>query len=252
MATVRHLGLFPEPFSEKCPTLVNTQDIIIGNLEFSGDLISQAAQLNAWMTLDQVMAFIWRVKTWRITHSSSYTLSYAGPFPLDFDELKDNYKVDESFPPNFVTDEKQLSCGLYFEWSESDNVFGNRNDISQSHGYRPAQINYHAPTNMFRPYIGVFRFGQARFYPNIFEPSEVGFDDHPPFYGEVGSVTLQMSAVGYLQSFPIYAYIDPNDEIEASFSHTIAAEEYWPYDPNDGLGPIYDSATGEQLREFPA
>jgi hypothetical protein len=28
--------------------------------------------------------------------------------------------------------------------------------------------------------------------------------------------------------------------------------EYWPYDPNDGLGPIYDSATGEQLRPFPA
>ena len=30
------------------------------------------------------------------------------------------------------------------------------------------------------------------------------------------------------------------------------AIEYWPYDPNDGLGPIYDSTTGEQLRPFPA
>lgn len=27
--------------------------------------------------------------------------------------------------------------------------------------------------------------------------------------------------------------------------------EYWPYDPGDGLGPIYDSATGAQLRAFP-
>jgi hypothetical protein len=26
--------------------------------------------------------------------------------------------------------------------------------------------------------------------------------------------------------------------------------EYWPYDPGDGGGPIYDSATGAQLREF--
>jgi hypothetical protein len=33
---------------------------------------------------------------------------------------------------------------------------------------------------------------------------------------------------------------------------TIAAEEYWPFDPGDGDGPIYDSVTGEQLREFPA
>jgi hypothetical protein len=32
----------------------------------------------------------------------------------------------------------------------------------------------------------------------------------------------------------------------------LKAIEYWPYDPNDGLGPIYDSTTGEQLREFPA
>jgi hypothetical protein len=28
--------------------------------------------------------------------------------------------------------------------------------------------------------------------------------------------------------------------------------EYWPYDPNDGGGPIYDSITGAQLRAFPA
>jgi hypothetical protein len=27
---------------------------------------------------------------------------------------------------------------------------------------------------------------------------------------------------------------------------------YWPYDPNDGGGPIYDNTTGEQLRPFPA
>ena len=26
---------------------------------------------------------------------------------------------------------------------------------------------------------------------------------------------------------------------------------YWPYDPGDGGGPIYDSATGAQLRPFP-
>jgi hypothetical protein len=26
--------------------------------------------------------------------------------------------------------------------------------------------------------------------------------------------------------------------------------EYWPYDPEDGGGPIYDSATGVQIREF--
>jgi hypothetical protein len=28
--------------------------------------------------------------------------------------------------------------------------------------------------------------------------------------------------------------------------------EYYEYDPGDGLGPIYDSATGAQLRAFPS
>lgn len=32
---------------------------------------------------------------------------------------------------------------------------------------------------------------------------------------------------------------------------TIEPLEYWPFDPGDGGGPIYDSATGQQLRAFP-
>jgi len=38
----------------------------------------------------------------------------------------------------------------------------------------------------------------------------------------------------------------------SGFSTTFFPAEYWPYDPEDGLGPIYDSTTGEQLRPFPA
>lgn len=33
---------------------------------------------------------------------------------------------------------------------------------------------------------------------------------------------------------------------------TMSVHEYWPYDPGDGGGPIYDTTTGEQLRPFPA
>jgi hypothetical protein len=36
-----------------------------------------------------------------------------------------------------------------------------------------------------------------------------------------------------------------------SGSITVTPAEYWPYDPGDGGGPIYDSATGAQLRSFP-
>jgi hypothetical protein len=36
-----------------------------------------------------------------------------------------------------------------------------------------------------------------------------------------------------------------------SGSITVTPSEYWPYDPGDGGGPIYDSVTGAQLRGFP-
>jgi hypothetical protein len=36
---------------------------------------------------------------------------------------------------------------------------------------------------------------------------------------------------------------------EAPIAHV---EDDGPYDPNDGGGPIYDSATGAQLRGFPS
>jgi hypothetical protein len=32
----------------------------------------------------------------------------------------------------------------------------------------------------------------------------------------------------------------------------ITPAEYWPYDPGDGGGPIYNSTTGAQLRGFPS
>ena len=34
-----------------------------------------------------------------------------------------------------------------------------------------------------------------------------------------------------------------------SLNATLEATEYWPYDPEDGGGPIYDSTTGVQKRE---
>ena len=50
---------------------------------------------------------------------------------------------------------------------------------------------------------------------------------------------------------PFELLIDTNAHRVNSVSGTLTATEYWPYDPNDGLGPIYDTATGKQLRPFP-
>ena len=43
---------------------------------------------------------------------------------------------------------------------------------------------------------------------------------------------------------------DPNFGINIMDQITLDATEYWPYNPNDGDGPIYDEDTGEQIRPF--
>jgi hypothetical protein len=68
--------------------------------------------------------------------------------------------------------------------------------------------------------------------------------NYPPITVNVTDV-LASSSYGFAKSFN-------ETSITWTGSINITASEYWPYDPNDGLGPIYDSATGEQLRPFPA
>ena len=61
---------------------------------------------------------------------------------------------------------------------------------------------------------------------------------------EIGTCTLT-SAVGS-KEFALGSTFNGTASVE------ISAVEYWPYDPNDGGGPIYDSTTGAQLRGFPS
>jgi hypothetical protein len=43
---------------------------------------------------------------------------------------------------------------------------------------------------------------------------------------------------------------DPEEPVKP-FYLILEPETYWPYDPGDGQGPIYDKDTGKQLRPFP-
>lgn len=60
---------------------------------------------------------------------------------------------------------------------------------------------------------------------------------------EIGTCTLT-SAVGS-KEFALGSTFNGTASVE------ISAVEYWPYDPGDGGGPIYNSTTGAQLRGFP-
>lgn len=68
--------------------------------------------------------------------------------------------------------------------------------------------------------------------------------------------TFSYVLLGQTFTAPVYGF---NERASvAGFSNTLEvtaslqAIEYWPYDPSDGLGPIYDTTTGAQLRPFPS
>lgn len=66
---------------------------------------------------------------------------------------------------------------------------------------------------------------------------------------QVGSITSNFCGLSF--SAPIKRQpFDPESLYSfVSVEATLTATEYWTYDPEDGGGPIYDSATGVQKRE---
>ena len=69
---------------------------------------------------------------------------------------------------------------------------------------------------------------------------------------QAGSITSNFCGLSF--TAPIKRVLPFADSLYVitSLEATLTATKYWPYDPNDGLGPIYDSTTGAQLRGFPS
>lgn len=71
-------------------------------------------------------------------------------------------------------------------------------------------------------------------------------------YGQRGSLSVSYCGLEFIAPLKLDA---PDFETLYDLTNmdaTLTATEYWPYDPGDGGGPIYDSAIGAQLRGFPS
>jgi hypothetical protein len=59
----------------------------------------------------------------------------------------------------------------------------------------------------------------------------------------------QFNLLDAAQQILLFANASTDDE---TLELKLEPLEFWPYDPDDSLGPIYDSQTGAQRRAFPA
>lgn len=257
MASVRHLGLFPFCILKK-------QDVI-NTIEESGSPLSYQDLLNVYETitanLSTNMALYWRVKSWRCT----------GEWQLDLlrGEGVETRSYDIVLTRNAET-EKHLVC--LEDTFEDGTLFVK--------GFTGTPLSLETPdgggTAFWGPYINVPSYNSAglRFGPRAVIDQEnetystgidVGFnlldgpDPDADFYAassialsplsENVNGTIPLSLLGQTYSIPANV---GSSQGALSCSLSVVATEYWPYDPEDGGGPIYNSVTGAQLRPFPA
>jgi hypothetical protein len=255
MATVRVLGLFPwcvfkdlealrEAYSE--PSDAQWQASIKYYENFSTPLLD-------------ALALYWRVKAWRVHGAQTLILPDNEPDIIPF----------EFFFRRNVESEKDLICKYQLEEQE---FYSPRPLIEDEGGvryYEPSRIflgEYPMVCDFQIPSVGVFggvpdespmggHFDEADFYTHV-NFSFAGNDAGGDFLGtdagllqfpESVEATADISFLGktYDFSYWLARATTPFDSL------TIEAIEYWPYDPGDGLGPIYDSITGAQLRASP-
>ena len=229
MASIRRLGLF-----YNCPLM----DPIVFSQQYYDKFVRCAAGL------EETLAFIWRVKKW------SFEPTLTEGFVINSNIYRDNLALIQS--------EKDLVCrplafAHFFEVQKETEEDGLPLTLVSRYNYSPSlyaaqkwQNNLYSPGHFF--YEQDFFFSDT-FTPNLYIEGQ-GPRPPSPFLDVSSQSPLdgdrpweEMVRVGYL-TFSITLTNDAGTVV-------MQPQEYWPYDPGDGAGPIYDSVTGAKLREFP-
>jgi hypothetical protein len=254
MAAFNHLGLFPR--STPCPR----QEDPISDVLFTDIWISSSpAFLYA-------CAHYWRVKTWRVSVDATFkernedtvfSTSSSDLISQGIERLYYTYpsppEEDDSFGTT-PSSEAELICGADVDHSlfRYQEVGSGATETFISYAY---DYNAGGVPAIFR-LDGSGNVSEVKtpfsFYGNT---TRWNFRAYP-FAGNTGTYgTFTYTLLGQSFTTPIYGRnFDGSGLIlggTLSITASIVPEEYWPYDPGDGKGPIYNTAFGNQLRPFP-
>jgi len=215
MASVRHLGLLPFCFSFSA-----------ANGGYGSTTLGTSSPYPIGLDLKTLLRWYWLVKRWTV--SAAMTGTGFGSVPVST-SFSGTFFNGNNYSPELTT-EKQLVCGR--------SVF------------YPGDTE---PGEEISFGILMFNEGVQKVGELYYHSLSLGYTNNAGFIGtslvEPGSTsggTIIMDGLT-LPSW-LYGQFAPI----TSGSITITATEYWPYDPGDGKGPIYDSASGAQLRGFPS
>jgi hypothetical protein len=240
MATVRHFGAFPWcPW----PSFEAFQKFILD--AFGETSVSFAFALAFPLSAADAVTVYWRVRRWRLTGTTWFALGGNTVTP---------FQVNHTFPRNNIQTERDLVC---WDLSSTDKLFEAvtirvlETDILFDIQF-PGTIIYGVPP-MTRGVNGVDMWTTVTFGNN--DQGEFPAVSHDPNAFQFGASPIKipvnfLGKTAYIDAFQA----DPPDPQPINYFtpiYELTADEYWPYDPGDGGGPIYDTVTGAQLRAFP-
>jgi hypothetical protein len=251
MPSVRSLGAFPWcPFKDKDDVITNlfSPDPSLFD-DYSGILEGLSVPLR------QAMAMFWRVKTWRI--QGAISASDGGDPSL--------FPFDVTVGPQ-VDSERELVC-RNSDGSTWQAIPWNEGGFTISGGNLGGSYDIIVKLRFFdSPFIlpESLKYGFSHFVswpPSSFDSDVYVWTDLSILTEDggvaIGEIYNQSSDIHTNESSCSISFLDEVYEMPifssgfGAFSASIEANEYWPYDPEDGGGPIYDTLTGEQLRDFP-
>ena len=174
------------------------------------------------------MTAYWRVKSWKVDYGS-FT------FETDFGTEEFNLGAAPlalAAPAEGIDSEKRLVCSPDREFSYEQPPGGGSSPFCLFRLFADARSDGENIKLATEILLGPSLSG-VRYLSNVGSGASVG--------------TATLDVAGEQVVFPMFA----NSLADvAALNFKISAAEYWPYDPGDGGGPIYDAETGAQLRAF--
>ena len=270
MATVRHLGMFPfcvDTFPPK--TNVNGEIVI----RETGPLTEYPFTL----PIRLCTRMWWTVKHWRVKFDFYQYRDLSDEYdPGDFTEIDESVEVTtasgatgadyvrtiENQIRSADTSERQLVCAsLGGDWEVVQRTstwtvpLSRQFLVEENSGTSTVNFSLSLRTNYDQQQLGF-----AAPFVQMGNPDEPRFHTALHFVfgawnsyadqeGESGAGTFKLLGKSYDLAIS-RSELDNGDQ-ETISNLVIEPSEFWEYDPNDGLGPIYDKTTGKQLRPFP-
>ena len=217
-ATGKHLGLFPFCIANEFPD------------DLGGLPVERIYPIG--VELDRAVKWFWRVKKWKAV----YTLNDFSKEVIFWNNGVSTFVVNTGgglsyFDTLNPETEKDLICKIGTRFAE---YF----EFNSGFSFSLFSVVLHASQ---QPQPAVVRQGDL-YYPRFGCEILHGID----YMSTIGIIVEDIPIDIDLDGITVPAFLTNAD----SGSLSISIHEYWPYDPEDGRGPIYDSATGAQLRDF--